>query len=301
MSCKISVIVPVYNVEKYLRNCLESLVNQTLKDIEIIVVDDGSTDSSFDIIAEFAKKDSRIKVIKQENLKVGTARNNGIKLASGEYLGFVDSDDYVDENFFEELYKTAKEAGADIVATNILKHKKNYCKYNIKYKKCMQTTDLQEKIKLCSDTTKRFFSCWNKIYKKDFIDQNGIEFTPYRLHEDVMFSVEALYYSNVFAVTPNTKYHYILNPASICNSKKGVDSRQDDRIYAYKQMQNFAQEHNFKLPERMNYYISYWDCSIVKAYVGCYHTKEMLFGIIPLNQKISNMLKTLFHMRKKFD
>ena len=101
---KISIIVPVFNVEKYLSECLNSLINQTLKDIEIICVDDGSTDSSPSILEEFRNKDERIKVIRQENSGVSVARNNGLAIAQGEYVGFVDSDDWVDADFFEKLY-----------------------------------------------------------------------------------------------------------------------------------------------------------------------------------------------------
>ncbi len=110
---KVSIIVPVYNTEKYLRKCLISLVNQTLHDIEIICVNDGSTDNSLAVLNEFAKKDARIKVIDKENEGQSAARNLAIQQAQGEFLGFVDSDDWVDLKYFEELYNTAK----NIIAT----------------------------------------------------------------------------------------------------------------------------------------------------------------------------------------
>ena len=229
MSCKVSIIVPVYNVEKYLDRCLNSLINQTLKDIEIIIVDDGSTDNCPEIIEKFAKTDSRIKIIRQKNSKIGAARNNGMKLAAGEYIGFVDSDDYIDENFYEELYNTAKTYNADIVSANILKHKDKYNKYNVKYRTKKCTNKIQKKIKLCSDKTNRFFSCWNKIYKKEFLNKYNLIFTVNRVHEDVIFSTRALYYSNILAVTPNTTYHYIQNPNSVCNTNKCKDAKRVDR------------------------------------------------------------------------
>ena len=114
MSIKISIVVPVYNVEKYLRTCLNSIVNQTLKDIEIICVDDGSTDNSPLILAEYAIKDSRIKVITKQNFGYGNTMNIGISHAQGEYLGIVESDDYIDEYMYEILYKTAKQNDLDI-------------------------------------------------------------------------------------------------------------------------------------------------------------------------------------------
>ena len=118
---KISVVVPVYNVEAYLERCLDSLINQTLSDIEIICVNDGSTDSSPEKLEEFAKKDSRIKIINQENGGLSAARNTGIEAATGEYIGFVDSDDYVDLDFYEKLYNAATSHNADISCTSIIR------------------------------------------------------------------------------------------------------------------------------------------------------------------------------------
>lgn len=134
---KVSIIVPVYNVEKYIRCCLDSLVNQTMSNIEIICINDGSTDNSLEILEEYAKKDDRIKIINQENKKQGAARNRGIEIAQGEFIGFVDSDDWVDLDYFEKLYTTALEYQSDVAVASVLKHKKNYQKYNVYYKNIM--------------------------------------------------------------------------------------------------------------------------------------------------------------------
>ena len=112
---KVSIIVPVYNIEKYLAKCLDSLINQTLEDIEIICVNDGSTDNSAEILNEYAQKDCRIKIINQDNAGLSAARNTGINAANGEYIGYVDSDDWIDLNFYEKLYNAAKDTDADIV------------------------------------------------------------------------------------------------------------------------------------------------------------------------------------------
>lgn len=111
---KVSIIMPVYNVEKYLKKCLNSLINQTLDDIEIICVNDGSTDNSDKILQEFAQKDSRIKILTQSNKGQSVARNLAIENANGEYLGFVDSDDWVDLDYFEKLYNIAIKYDCDI-------------------------------------------------------------------------------------------------------------------------------------------------------------------------------------------
>ena len=112
---KVSVVVPIYNVEKYLRQCLDSIVNQTLKDIEIICVDDGSTDSSPEIIQEYAAKDSRVKVITKPNSGYGNSMNRGFDLAEGEYVGIVESDDYAELDMFEKLYQRAEKNKLDVV------------------------------------------------------------------------------------------------------------------------------------------------------------------------------------------
>jgi glycosyltransferase involved in cell wall biosynthesis len=111
---KISVVVPVYNVEKYLKECIDSIINQTLEDIEIICVNDGSTDSSLEILNDYAKKDSRIIVINKSNSGYGHTMNMGLNAATGEYVGIIESDDFADKNMFEDLYKLAKEYDADI-------------------------------------------------------------------------------------------------------------------------------------------------------------------------------------------
>ena len=112
---KVSVIVPVYNVEKYLKDCLDSVVNQTLEDIEIICVNDGSTDNSLAILEDYAEKDSRIKIITQENKGLGGARNTGLYHANGEYISFIDSDDWIEPNTFEELYNMSKDFDLDML------------------------------------------------------------------------------------------------------------------------------------------------------------------------------------------
>ena len=111
---KVSVIIPVYNTEPYLRECLDSVINQTLRDIEIICVDDGSTDGSLAILREYQEKDSRVSVYMQPNLNAGAARNHGLRYAKGEYLSFLDSDDFFERNMLETAYEYAKRQNAEI-------------------------------------------------------------------------------------------------------------------------------------------------------------------------------------------
>lgn len=144
---KISVIVPVFNAEKYLKMCLNSLVSQTLKNIEIICIDDGSTDNSLAILDKFKSKDDRIKIIKQKNYGVSMARNNGISEAQGEYIGFVDADDWVDKDFFEKLYNAAQKYNADIATAGYYRRGKILRSKKLNYKKEEKITNPTEKIK----------------------------------------------------------------------------------------------------------------------------------------------------------
>lgn len=121
----ISIIVPVYNVEKYLKECIDSVISQTYKNLEIILVDDGSTDKSGEICDEYSKKDSRIKVIHKENGGLSDARNVALDIAKGEYIGFVDSDDYVEKDMFETLYKLAEEHNTEISSISFYKTLEN--------------------------------------------------------------------------------------------------------------------------------------------------------------------------------
>ena len=127
---KVSIIIPVFNAEKYLEKCLDSLVNQTLEDIEIICIDDGSTDNSLEILKTYEQKDKRIKVLQQTNKKQGAARNYGIREAIGEYIGFVDSDDWAELDMFEKLYNKAISTDSDITMCKVIDYNENTKTYS---------------------------------------------------------------------------------------------------------------------------------------------------------------------------
>ena len=177
---KVSIIMPVYNVGKYLRQSLDSVVNQTLKDIEIICIDDGSTDDSYDILEEYKEKDSRIKVIHKSNKGTGAARNDGLRLAQGECIGFVDPDDWVKPNMFERLYTEIKEKNLDIAMCL----PDGYDEKNNKYAPFPYFVDenfknvIDNKVFNWKDLSPfRYPMCvWNKLYTKKLLDDNKIEF-----------------------------------------------------------------------------------------------------------------------------
>ena len=204
MGKKVSVIVPVYNAEKYLKKCLQSLVEQTLSDIEIICINDGSTDNSLSIIEQFAKSDSRIKIITTQNRGQSQARNKGLEIAKGEYTGFLDSDDYADTTMFEKLYTAAKQNDSDVVMCGvyILNEKTGAITSNDPYFGLKIFEEQKDtgvffngvfSYEQCRDFLFRIsvVPC-NKLIKTDFLKKNSIKFAEGLSFEDNIFSLELL-------------------------------------------------------------------------------------------------------------
>ncbi|MCQ2387266.1 MAG: glycosyltransferase [Clostridia bacterium] len=183
---KISIIVPVFNTEKYLSECINSLINQTLKNIEIILVDDGSTDNSPAICDEFALKDNRIKVFHKENGGQSSARNLGLKNSNGEYILFVDSDDTILDVACEKMYHVAKRLKADIVHGDTLNQKEQIEKdSNVRYMPCENiVVDCYDYLRLALKYNCYDIVPWLNLIKKDYIVKNDLYFTEGRFYED---------------------------------------------------------------------------------------------------------------------
>lgn len=188
---KVSIIIPVYNTEKFLPRCLESVCNQTLKDVEIVCINDGSVDPSLEILKYFASKDSRIKIIDlPENKGAAFARNKGIEAATGEYIGFVDSDDFVDLDFYEKLYNRAIKTGADAV-------KGEFWEIN-NSKSTPQMIDIYNLNDLINKNSAYFyFTFTSAIYKREFLLKHNINFPENICHmEDNYFTIKAAFFYN---------------------------------------------------------------------------------------------------------
>ena len=206
---RISIIIPIYNVNKYLRECIDSIINQTLKNIEIICVNDGSTDNSLEIIKEYIY-DNRIIIINKNNSGYGDSMNQGLNIASGEYIGIVESDDFIDINMFENLYKLTKKGDIDIIRSNFYlyweKNKKEALNFKILknlYNKIFNPMELQN-IFLVQP------SIWAGIYKKLFLIKNNIKFltTPGASYQDTSFFYKTLYKANKIFCTKKAFYFY---------------------------------------------------------------------------------------------
>lgn len=224
---KFSIVVPVYNVENYLSECLESLINQTFDDFEVICINDGSTDNSLSVLNDFASKDERFVVISQKNQGQGIARNNALKIVNGQYILFVDPDDWIESNTLEKLYEKFRQTNADIIQFNYKKYNdvsgdskvidlkallkkrfkfdisKNgfYSWKNIK-KGCLYYLDLQ---------------VWNRAYRNEFIKKHGICFAPSKHGEDHLFTIKSLLFSDKIFFLDEILYNYRIRSGSSVN------------------------------------------------------------------------------------
>lgn len=260
---KISVIVPVYNVENYLRECLESIINQTLKEIEILCIDDCSTDNSYSILEEYAKKDNRIILIKNlENKGGGYNRNIGIKEARGEYISFIDSDDYILKDYLENLYNTAKKYNSDIVNTLNIKTyieetKKTYkFDFNFKNEEFESEWNLRDIENLSSYNSVAPY-VWNKLYKKSFLLNNKIYFLEYKVStaEDADFTIRLMAHKPRISFNNKSIYFYRKHQTSLTSTvDKGVESAtnainhlSNALLYYTENFPNFLPEVSFKL------------------------------------------------------
>ena len=206
---KVSILVPICNVEKYLAQCLDSLVNQTLKEIEIICINDGSTDHSLAIIKEFADKDKRIIIIDKPNSGYGDSMNRGLAIAKGEYIGIVESDDYADVVMFEKLYKLTDNSSVDIVRSNYYKYwdtkgDADYFTADIRHYNMVINLYDEKKLLLIPA------AIWSAIYRRTFLLENDIHFlpTPGASYQDTSFFIKTLCKAQKIVYTKDKFLHY---------------------------------------------------------------------------------------------
>lgn len=212
----ITVIVPVYKVEKYLVQCVNSIKNQTYQNLEIILVDDGSPDKCPQMCDEIAKSDSRITVIHKENGGLSDARNVATAVAKGEYITFIDSDDCVNQNYIEILYRLIEDNNAEISVCNIVRFVDKLPSVDVNIKDLKVLSNIKAMESMFYQIELEFFACC-KMYKSEIVKRN-----PYpkgRLYEDVFTTYKMLYEANKVAIIQNKLYYYRDNPNSIMNQK----------------------------------------------------------------------------------
>ena len=283
---KVSVIIPVYNVENYLRECLDSVVNQTLKEIEIICVDDGSTDKSLDTLLEYAKKDNRITVLKQENLHAGVARNAGLAVARGEYLSFLDSDDFFELNMLEEMYKKAKEDTSDIVVCNA----NVYAEGNLTpLKWIVNERYIKDSTFSCSskENASHIFQAfvafpWNKIFSRELIDNHKLYFSSSQHHNDTSFVMGSIVIANRISYITENYINYRRRNDSLCHTKSGNEEAM--KLSIISTFNNIKNTPNYNLVKQS--FINY-----IVEFMGHYYDKHSKKS----REKISKDIKTLYN------
>ena len=210
----ISVIVPVYNVEPFLKKCVDSIVLQTYANLEIILIDDGSPDKCPEICDAYARKDNRIKVVHQENGGLARVRNVGIENATGDYITFIDSDDFVAPNYVDFLYKGIFENNADMSIASFSVCKENCVNISpVEEAKYIIVTKTQCMEYYTSLRLNPFISAWNKLYKRDLFD--GITYPDGKLYEDAFTTYKLFEKAERIAFTSTKLYYYRVNPQSI--------------------------------------------------------------------------------------
>ncbi|MEG0307066.1 MAG: glycosyltransferase [Clostridium sp.] len=274
MKPKISVIVPIYNVEQYLSKCIDSLINQSLKCIEIILIDDGSTDESGVIADEYSRIDNRIVVIHQENSGQGVARNKGIDIAAGEYIGFVDSDDWIDSDMYEKLYYLAISNCADIGVCSRKIYDENGVIGSIRY------VEEEEVIEISSDfvsyTINHLFyphtvSSCNKIYNRSLIENSKIRFKNVKEvgSEDALFNYCILLNSNKIITVKNVFYNGLERVGSTTREyKEGAMKRTANLIkyiYQYSNKVNKKEVAYYTAP-LMLLFFQQWNYNYIKTF-----------------------------------
>ncbi|MEZ4357067.1 MAG: glycosyltransferase [Eubacteriales bacterium] len=240
---KISLVMPVYNGEKYIRQSVAAILNQTLKDFELILVDDGSKDLSGNICDEYAKNDVRIKVIHKENGGAGSARNAGIKIAAGKYLSFPDCDDWVDSDMYEIMYQAAEINNVDVVLCGAYFHmadgkkEQTICKKYLADVFCDKKALRREFFNSYKYQNKNFgfwFGPWNKLYKTEVIKRHELEFSNMRRAQDAYFNADFFDVASSAAVIDKCLYHYRANNLDIRARKYSSDMFKNQLILSNK-------------------------------------------------------------------
>lgn len=259
-----SIIVPVYNVEKYINKCVNSILEQTFTDFEIILVDDGSPDNCPAICDEYAKKDARVKVIHKKNGGLINARKSGLEIAGGEYIGFVDGDDWIEPDTYENFAKMIKKYAPDIVLSDFyFDNGKGLANSNQLFEQGFyDKSALKEKLypkMLFSGIYYKFGvnpCCWSKVYKKELIERNLPQVDGrIKMGEDAAFTYPCLLDAESAATVKKPSYHYIQNPQSMTNS---YDKNLKNIIFLpYERIKEKCRECGIDLGKQPDYYLLY--------------------------------------------
>lgn len=279
----ISVIVAAYNIEDYLPRCLDSLLSQTYANLEILVVDDGSSDGTGGICDRYAAKDSRIKVIHQQNMGLSGARNSALAIAAGEYIGYVDGDDWVEQNMYREMYYACEQQGAELAVCAYRQIGGNE-KQNFSNKRYVLTGEQALDVYICDDKPYHIYnSVWSKLFRRDIVE--NLQFPIGKKSEDIMYTTYALTkcHSCVFLDTPY--YNYVMDRENSIMNQSLHHRRFQDEIPFWKEQIEYLDSIGMELPAQKASYYFY---------------RRMLFYYIDFkDRKMGKSARVLFRMLHK--
>lgn len=271
LNAKISVIIAVYNIENYVSKCLDSVINQTYQNLEIIVIDDGSTDSSPAICDEYAKKDERIKVIHKKNGGLSDARNAGLNVASGDYVGYVDGDDWIDSRMYEDMLVACIKYDAQVAV----------CRYKKIYKDETIDGSSNDVVVLSPAETWDIYinehpqyviynSVWSKLFRKDIVED--LEFPVGRNSEDILYTTNAFCRMKQCVYLDTAYYNYVIDrDGSIMNKKSGKRSVEDEIPFFYEQIEILKKYHMKKEADMAQYQLYR---RLLYYFLGFYKNKQ---------------------------
>jgi len=294
---KISVIIPVYNTEKYLRQCLDSIINQTFTDFECICVNDNSNDSSLNILKEYANNDNRIKILYQQNKGPASARNLGIKESYGDYLIFIDSDDWIEKYCLEKFYNIIDKDNYDVVQSNY----KIYFQQDNRYesKILLKGEQIKQEDSVFNLLHKTYEGpVWRRIYKKDVIVRNNLYFYEGRTSEDGVFSaILFLHTRKIFYIEDEL---YIYRKQLPFSASSDLNKLFEDWFYNFYELIKDISKRNLLSNDIINWciYIFCWDFSRIKKNQSYIKQKELLVVGISILEYLSKHSKSITNIFK---
>lgn len=263
-----SIVIPVYNCEKYLNKCIDSVLNQTFENFEVLLIDDGSTDRSRKICDEYLKKDKRIKVIHQKNSGVSSARNVGIDMAKGKYLSFLDSDDYVDEYWLETSIKYLNNYDIELLnygfISEVSNDEKNDMTEVYTVEKYYSSKEMIKEDLVYLWDKHMLYNIWNKIYLTEIIRKNDLKFPNYNFAEDMYFNMEYLKHVNKFCNSSACFYHYIKERKESLTQKFN-EKLFEIRVKEFYEFNEYFENNGFLREE----YIEFSSRRFIERVLGC--------------------------------
>lgn len=278
---EISVIIPAYNAEKYIEECLASLLKQTFKNFEVVIINDGSVDKTAEIADVFQRCDKRFTLYSQENRGACATWNRGLELVKGKYITFIDNDDWIDDNYFELMLDAIVRNDADIACSTAVRLRKYNKKYRLHFTEENVYTNLADKIKACDVPVSCYV--WGKFYKSELIKTEF--FKEDKTYGDILWLPEIIKKSNKLVTVPNTNYYYVAHSGSTVK-KPQSEKNQKDVYFAKKYIIKFFEENNLDLAEKEKRipkaikYLFGFPVIKIKEYKNEEYT--LLFGIIPI-------------------